>query len=914
MAKLKVFNALTLLLIIVVLFFIFLGYKHIRKNEKAIISQAIEAVPLDAAYIIEIPDVMNFSKKLLQKETIAKKMLNLPDFKKIKQQLIDIDSIFRTTNTLQNTLKKEKLVISAHLDNKDNFDFLFAFKIAPLKRQNQVLREIVSFSDSFDTTNNIQTYSNTRIFTIILNNKDYYFTVVENIALFSKSEILLKSAIRQKKSDNPITLDLGFKETSSLSKNNIHIYVNYSNLSDYFHKFFTYKFAKRSSNIKEIAKWTACDINFSEDGISLNGFTYSSQTNNSYLNIFKDIEPKNFDILPLIPIKTSQFMFLSFNDFAKFYSNYERYITSKNILSKYQQLNQQFANKYNLNPQLNTLEFIGNSITFLEIKFNSIKKEKSEFIILELKDQAEFKLALDKINENSGEQKNFKNEMKIDNSKKVIFYELASPDFMNILFGELAYFSQMKYYFLVGNHIIFATSKDDLKLYISDVYTKKTLSENIEIKKYFNSIPSASNILFYYNNNFSNYNTYNLLTGKIKTFYKNNMNFFNKFQFLTLQYTYNNGNIFQTQLNTFFNPEMQTQGITNWETELANNLTIKPLLFINHNTYEKEVFVQDKDTIIYLINNKGDVLWRKKLSEPIVGNVYMVDLYNNGKKQIIFATTSHILALDRNGKLVENKIVTLPDTTTWGISVVDYDGKKDYRIFIPCNDKKVYLYDKTLEPVEGWKIPQTKTPIVSRVFYYNYKDKNYLVFAEKSKLHIVNRRGEERINVAENIAFPDKAQIYFDKTKAQFVTSDASGTIIHIDLNGKVSAQKIIVLQANHNFIAADVNYDEVLDYIFTNNKTLFVFSSDGKQIFTYTFDGQIKQMPIILKFAKNDVKIGITVESKNQIYIFNSNGTIYSNFPVQGNSAFSVGFFDSKQHFSLIVGNNNFLYNYPLF
>ncbi len=915
MSKLKVFNALTLL-ILAVLVFIFFGYKLIRKNEKAIISQAIEAVPVDAAIITEIPDVVNSLKKIKKNNTIVQQIFELQNFSELKKEFADIDTIVEQTKILKNILKSEKLIISAHLDNSANFQFLFLFKVAPVKKQRQLVQEMIALSDDFDTVNNVQTYSNTDILTLKINEHNYYFTIVENIAMFSESDLLMKSAIRQKLADNPITLDLGFKETSALSKNNIHIYINYNNLSTFSSRVFVYKFAQKTKKIKNIAKWTSFDVDFAQNNISLNGLTYTSKTSDSYLNIFKDVQPQTMNLLPLIPIKTSQFLYISFDDLAKFYSNYEKYVSSKNLTATYQQANVDFKQKYKVNPQLNALQYIGNSITFLKVRFNKVKNTNAEFIILQLRDQAEFKLLLDKINSNSQEQKNFKYELIADNSKKFTFYELTAGNLMNILFGELTYFPEMKYYFLVGDFVIFSKSKDDLKLYISDVYRKKTLNENQEMKKYFNSISLSSNLLFFYNNNFNNFNTYNLLTGRIKDLYKKNMNFFNKFQFITLQYTYMQGNIFQTQLNAFYNPQIQTQGITSWETELSDNIAIKPLFFINHNTYEKEIFVQDKDTIIYLINNKGEILWRKKLKEFIVGDVYMVDLYNNGKKQLLFATTTHLLALDRNGHLV-GQLCQLPDTTKFGITVVDYDGKNDYRIFVPCVNQTVYLYDKQLQPVEGWGNPQTETPIVSKVFYYPYEDKDYLVFAEKYKLHIVNRRGEDRINVAENIAFPEQAQVYFQKPAGnippRFVTSDAAGSIKLIDLNGKVTTQKILVLQANHKFVAADLNADNILDYIFANNKTLFVYSSEGKQIFTYTFGGKVSEKPIILKFSKNDVKIGITVAEQNKIYIFNSNGTIFSNFPTQGNSAFSVGFFDSKQHFSLIVGNNNFVYNYSL-
>ena len=57
----------------------------------------------------------------------------------------------------------------------------------------------------------------------------------------------------------------------------------------------------------------------------------------------------------------------------------------------------------------------------------------------------------------------------------------------------------------------------------------------------------------------------------------------------------------------------------------------------NHNDRQnKEVIVQDNANNLYLINKEGVRLWKVKLSDKILGDVYQVDYYRNGKLQYLF--------------------------------------------------------------------------------------------------------------------------------------------------------------------------------------------------------------------------------------------------------------------------------------
>jgi len=89
----------------------------------------------------------------------------------------------------------------------------------------------------------------------------------------------------------------------------------------------------------------------------------------------------------------------------------------------------------------------------------------------------------------------------------------------------------------------------------------------------------------------------------------------------------------------------------------------------------------------------------------------------------------------------------------------------------------------------------------------------------------------------------------------------------------------------------------------------------DGTRLFSYRVRGGISEMPDIYKFSAADIKIGLTDQSRNRIYLINSDGSLYEGFPLEGTTRFSIGYFaGSDSRFNLIVGSaNNFLYNYSI-
>ena len=80
-----------------------------------------------------------------------------------------------------------------------------------------------------------------------------------------------------------------------------------------------------------------------------------------------------------------------------------------------------------------------------------------------------------------------------------------------------------------------------------------------------------------------------------------------------------------------------------------------------------------------------------------------------------------------------------------------------------------------------------------------------------------------------------------------------------------------------------------------------------GKKVFSYKTKNDIGMVPDIYEFSSTDIKLGVVDKKANEIYLLNSDGTVYEGFPLEGNTRFSIGYFaGSDSRFNLVVGSLN--------
>jgi hypothetical protein len=377
--------------------------------------------------------------------------------------------------------------------------------------------------------------------------------------------------------------------------------------------------------------------------------------------------------------------------------------------------------------------------------------------------------------------------------------------------------------------------------------------------------------------------------------------------------------IFYSNINLSYSPKIMEKALTVWESLLDSTIITKPWLVTNHYTSEKEIMVQDASHALYLVNSTGRVLWKIPLDGPVLSEVFQVDYYANGKLQYLFNTPGSIHLVDRNGNYVERYPVKLRANATNGMSLFDYDNRMEYRIFVACNNRKVYVYDLEGKTVPGWSFRRSEGTVRQPVQHFRIGEKDFIVFSDGIRAYFLDRRGRERIDPDGQLVVSENNQFYLDMNitgdSPRFVTTDSTGKVFGVTTRGSVEQLLEFEASPDHYFRIKDLDQDGKAEMIFTDGNELVVMDLSGRKEYSFKTNNDLEMRPDIYEFSSTDLKIGLVDIEKNQIYLLNSDGSMYEGFPLEGNTRFSIGYFaGSDSRFNLIVGSlNGFLYNYSI-
>jgi len=332
-------------------------------------------------------------------------------------------------------------------------------------------------------------------------------------------------------------------------------------------------------------------------------------------------------------------------------------------------------------------------------------------------------------------------------------------------------------------------------------------------------------------------------------------------------------------------------------TTLEKELLNAPVLVKNHRTKGMDIAVQDIENMLYLISDKGAIFWKKEIDGPILGDIKQIDIYKNGRFQLLFNTANTIYLVDRDGKDVTPYPKKFENTITQPLALFDYDKSKRYRIVITQGNKTT-MFNAEAEVVSGFGFKGTETNLTATPKHIRIGTKDYILLSEENgKLSILDRLGRTRIDVTEKVDFSNN-EWYQYQDKFTSVTKD--GNMIQIDQKGGIIKQNL-ALGENISMVST--------------NKTLVTFSENKLSIKgrTLELDYGVYTAPK-LYYINNKIYITLTDIQSKKVYLYDSNGELFPNFPVYGNSVLSLGNIDKDPNLEFVVqGEENGILIYQI-
>ena len=899
------------------------------KTEEPVLDTLYDAIPLDAGLIVDIRDYSELCR-YLQENDLWKALCGIPAIKTMNAEMLLLDSLVQHRESA--IPFGNNIIFSFHPVGKEEMQSICYLKMNSEKEARSMF-DLLKGQLTGKAVVSQRAYDQTTVTDIVFNDIKQQFNNFScayrsGIFIFSRSAILLENAIRHVATSDNIAANGKLAELMRSSGKNapVNIYLNYSMLPRTAMTVFHDRQRKLIAPLTQFADWTELDLNIKPDLLLFNGFTECSTDIQQWFKVFLSQPAMPTALVDAMPSTTYTFLWLGIKRIEQYFTDYGHYLEQHKETVRKKEL-ERLKSSFQIDLLNDFSERFEDELALVYANVGQAKMKDEPFVLYRIK-SASSAIAMIEEWQNAVKKRNSegvdKNTLVIDHQLTFTAYRLPF-DVPATLFGDI-FAGENQWCVIADNYMVFGSSPDNLKKYLHYTALHACLQTDIGYGKLVNLFSARSNLMFFCNPALSDGIFENTLKSNKYKEIQQAAGTLSQMQAIVYQLNSASGKLYN---NLFLNGKNLSEvknlptetppasGMqTSWESLLDTAISFKPQLVRNHNNGETEIFVQDMANNIYLLNNVGRILWKVKLSEPIISAVYQIDILRNGKLQMLFNTKSKIYVVDRLGNFVNPFPLQLKSPATGGVALFDYDNNRQYRMMIACEDRKIYVYDRTGKQVDGWSFKQSEHPVQTDIYHFRTGNKDYIVFADKYRVYILDRQGRTRVSPESNLPVGRKTSIGLDGQRARLLLTDTVGAIHFISLaNGGMTQQIIKPFPSSHFFIFQDVDGDGQGDFIFAAGNKLEVYRQDGKQIMSVDTEEPITMRPCVYEFAASDLRIGIVQPKNSHIWLYDSKGKLSKGFPLKGSTPFSVGRLDrSSSNLNLFVGsNNNFLYNYSV-
>lgn len=754
------------------------------------------------------------------------------DFLKKTNSLYFSSSLEKKLRPLALLNTSEEVLFSITSNSNDSIEFTMATRYRD---------SLFNFSDKTDYVSETLKFDSKSLEKISWEGHTFYSMVIDSFLLASSNMEKLKNFKSAKNKNN--TTKEAFKTANSQAS--FSTYINNKKITG------QSTFLLDSVPISNFSNYSMLDVVVAQDEILLNGVTKADDSTESLINVFKDTQPQENKMPQITPSSAEGFLSFTFDNYRPLISNLKKFRKEKSTSS------------------IDTL--VSNEALFDNIiEIGVIYEGSNHALVLNSLDEMATSEAL----------LGFQNV--ITDFREINFLEFGQPAFFKNNLFPLITFDDFDKYCVIDNYFVFSNSLETLQNIVASYQNNTTYATKNSFLESKKQLSNVSSLLMVFNDTKFG----NILSGETSLDLSN-------YKSTAVQFIYDHHFAHTNMVIGRSKIKADANSISEeFNIKLDADILTNPQFVINYTNNQKDIAVQDVNNNLYMISNKGEVLWKKKLEGAILGKIEQVDIFKNGRLQLAFATPNRVYIIDRNGKEVNPFPLKFNDIITQPLSVFDYDNKRDYRLLV-TQGKNVLMYDLKGKIVKGFDFKSASSSIVTQPEHFRMGSRDYIVIKTKEKIYILDRRGNTRVNPKTSATFSnEKVYVY----ESNFTTTSENGILFSIDEKGNTSTQQLNLNEQHH---------------IDATSKTLVTLTENRLSIKSNSveLDFGIYSRPKIF-YLNDKIYVSVTDTQTNKVYLFDSLGKSIPNFPVYGSSSIDMDNADKDKNPEIIVksGSNELL------
>lgn len=889
----RIISLIVVLCLVGIIVFIFI---RLKQSNQTFENSAFETIPQNAVVLVDIKKANSLEQFVLNDMWFS--FSALPLHAPMLSVANCVQTAFKDENQRKN-FANNSLVVSFMNCNENSNDYIISVPLLSIEQINQahnLLQNVFSNCKkteySFDYKSQIFNFENSA------SERICSYAILKNTLIISPSHILVEAAITSCREEQNILGIEDFKKIKrTASKQTVaNAYVNLAEATQFFMPITT----------PAHGSWTEFDIIVRNNSISLNGFSLSNNFSD-FLSVFQAQEPVKLELSAILPANTSYFKMWGLSNITQFRAHYDEFLKANNKFERHAKQLELLNETFQSNVANDIYNIIDSEIAFVCGAAHESNDAGNHYAIIKTISQSQAEEIVNSWLQSYGDSKNTtaapqKTNFTLDNKTIYSIYRLPKSSIPAALWSNLFAEMDFPYISFVDNYMIFANSHKALEKLITAFELKKVLANDMEFKKFQNSVlPSFNSYEYAAINAAGNAHT---LIGQIKS---EEIEISQRSNALAAQMAvqdgmfYNNMSINFAQDNATSHKTTAVDNIV-WESVLDAEIATQPQIF-EIQPGEFGIFVQDVKNTLYLLNNAGKIQWRKSLKEPLISPLFRVDYFKNGKYQYLANSQNYVYCIDRLGNYVENYPHKLEESSNVAMSVFDYEKTKEYRLFVPCG-KKLFLYNIKMQKIKDWLWNECESNIVAPIQHFVQNKKDYIVCADQRNVYLLNRKGELRSKASEQFEKSPQTLWYYQPKTQTLVSTDVNASIKAMNFDGKVHTLLRDTLPKNHYFLCSQNECVLVVD------KKCSFYTSQAVLIKEYELDFAVEIAPKIIK--NSPITLGILDKQNKKMYFCDIKTGLKPQI-LQGTTGFTSGKLQrNQQKNSIIIGGaENSLVNF---
>ncbi len=886
-----------LISVVVVVAGLWLLLQQFKQIDEAARLEPFTLIPSDAWLVLDLRQTSEIKSFLGNDSLFWSELADIDEVKWIRKTLGEIDSVFLADTRVAKAFEGSRVLVSLHLATKGQSPALVQFRHGQGVKTGQFqqfltrqLKEKHGYLENQFMGVSIYRFSTAQ------SEKHYWLAFFMGSVLIGQSQRLIEHAITQHHAGSSLATSQGLSKVR-YGKDRITnmIYLDGAKLCEVY-KLLTTQKAPALFPCQAFSDWMAWDFDFPDQELRLTGLALTADPRTDFTGLLSEQPPSEPFLLHFVPSASAAFAMLNLNPTHDFDEALNAFLKTDQT---------HFSDSSFAQKELRA--HLGSAIAEILLYNPRQKPQESVVVLVHITDSPGLfeKMKSSQSNDPEGSLLNAVDTV----FEKIIWHFSAENWLTQATKGLIPY--PMSYFAFIDSVLVAAKNPQIVSRVLLHHHYGQVIAFEPGLEDDFIFQQPASNLFYMLNMPYLMAMIQGNLTQPVLQIYSQPNQGVNLPDRLTAQFVahlpglmFSNITIHRqgSKLAAFHKPM--------WQVSLDTAAAIAPVSVFNHNERTREIIVQDKNNNLYLIDRFGKMLWKKQIGYAIISPIYQVDRLRNGRYQYLFSTLSHLHLVDRNGNPVKGYPVRLPSPAQQGITLTDYEGNKNYRIFFAGENRRIYnlLIDGAL--VSGWQTPRLENPASRPLQHFRLGNRDYLVVTDtEGKPYFFDRRGRTIFEIDPKIRLSGKNPLFaFDsKSESFFIALGQQGEILEIIPQGAVHSFKPDTATTSQGLVfIQDPNLLQNI-YVLIGNRTISAFDRFGKELFSKAMPGPLILTATEIRVA-NKHFAGLLTHSPDLVYLIDTQGQLLAPFPLGADQMFILESLHQDQAWAAICAEDNFI------